>query len=46
VVHARAGRDALLEKEPEEGEEAVNDVRKSLGFLEKLDQRGGRGVDG
>lgn len=45
MVHAGARCDALFEREPEEGEEAVNDVRKSLRFLEKLDQ-GGAGVDG
>jgi hypothetical protein len=32
VAYAAAGRDALLERESEEGEEAIDDVRKSLGF--------------
>lgn len=46
MVHAGAGRDALLEKELEEGEKAAYDVRKSLESLEKLDQRGAGEVDG
>ena len=43
MAYAGAGRDAPLERETEEGEEAVNDVRKSLRFLEKLDQGGREG---